>query len=178
VLEQIEVAGQSTLVLGDGRLGLLVAQVLKGAGARVTLAGKHPDKLHLARTLDLEARTRPEVTGRYDIVVDATGRREGLTDALAFVRPRGTVVLKSTFHGTMALEPWPIVVDEITIVGSRCGPFSRALDVLSRGDVQVEPLIAAVFPLSNGAAALDAAARQVKVLIEMPFKVSAAPPSA
>ncbi|MPZ17790.1 MAG: hypothetical protein GEV06_07755 [Luteitalea sp.] len=103
----------------------------------------------------------------FDVVVDVSGRAEGLTLALGLVRPRGTVVLKSTFHGTTPLEAWPIVVDEVTLVGSRCGPFTAALDLLTRTVVQTAPLVAAEYPLNAHRAAFEAAKTRLKVLFRM-----------
>jgi alcohol dehydrogenase len=105
--------------------------------------------------------------GRFDIVIDASGRPEGLASALALVRPRGTVVLKSTFHGAAPIATSPIVVDEVTIVGSRCGPFSKAIDLLSRRAIDVRPLISGTYPLSDWQAAFAAARTTLKVLIDM-----------
>src|SRR6185503_14065820 len=114
--------------LGDGKLGLLVSLVLLGAGARVTCAGRHPRKLeHLRRAgvdTTLVADLPPE---RVDLVVEATGSREGLERAMALVRPRGTLVLKSTVADAHHLSLAPLVIDEVTVVGSRCGPFAPAL---------------------------------------------------
>ena len=101
---------------------------------------------------------------RFDIVVDVTGRPAGLTRALELVRPRGTVVMKSTFHGEAPIESWPIVVDEVTLVGSRCGPFAPAIDLLASGAVQVKPLVARVAALDQHAAAFADAKHALKIL--------------
>jgi alcohol dehydrogenase len=101
---------------------------------------------------------------RFNVVVDATGRPDGMRKALELVRPRGTLVMKSTFHGEAPLAPWPIVVDEITIVGSRCGPFRRAIDVLASGAVQVRPLISRIAALDEYDAAFAEARESFKVL--------------
>jgi threonine dehydrogenase-like Zn-dependent dehydrogenase len=169
IFEQIPIdRNTSVAVLGDGRMGLLVAQVLKTATSAVTVLGRHEHKLEIARTLGLTtARSDSAVQGghRFDVVVDVTGRAEGLRRALEIVRPRGTVVLKSTFHGEAPLVSWPIVVDEISIVGSRCGPFRPALDLLARGAIQVKPLISLVAPLEDHEAAFAVARRALKVLL-------------
>lgn len=157
-------------VAGDGRLGLLVAQVLAHAGSRVTVVGRHPEKLAAARAFGVETLAADAVgqaRSRFEVVVDATGRRSGLETALALVRPRGTVVLKSTFHGAVPLATWPIVVDEVTIIGSRCGPFAEALELLASGTVNVAPLVTAVHPLKEWHQAFDAARTGLKVLIRM-----------
>jgi threonine dehydrogenase-like Zn-dependent dehydrogenase len=171
ITEQIDLSSApEAAVLGDGRLGLLVAQVLRHAGVRVTVVGRHAEKLAIARRFDLEAVAADgtdALRGRFDVVVDAAGRPEGLASALALVRPRGTVVLKSTFHGAAPIATSPIVVDEVTIVGSRCGPFPKAIDLLSRGAVDVRPLVSGVYPLSRWSDAFAAARTNLKVLIDM-----------
>lgn len=169
---QIEIAREaSVVVLGDGRLGNLCAQVLSSVSDRVLVLGKHARKLALLETLGIEARTlddRPP-HGSADIVVDCTGSATGLSTALELVRPRGTVVLKTTIAGTQTLSLAPVVVDEVTVVGSRCGPFDRALDALANGLVDVEPLISDRFDLSDGVRALERAAEPgvLKVLLTM-----------
>jgi threonine dehydrogenase-like Zn-dependent dehydrogenase len=171
IFEQVPV-DQSTrvAVIGDGRMGLLVAQVLKTATPDVTVLGRHDPKLAIAQVLGL-ASQRSEASvpdgSRYDVVVDATGRPEGLRRALEIVQPRGTIVMKSTFHGEAPLEPWPIVVDEVTLVGSRCGPFQRAIDLLAAGAIQVGPLVARVAPLHEYESAFADARRSLKVLFRM-----------
>jgi threonine dehydrogenase-like Zn-dependent dehydrogenase len=167
VLEQVDVAGRPVAVLGDGRMGLLSGLVLRSAGARVTIVGHHAAKLDVGRRLGLHAIDAAEVdpARRFPVVVDATGNPSGLRIACALVQPRGTVVLKSTFHGDTAMATWPIVVDEITLVGSRCGPFEAALDLLQRRAIDVEPLIAEVFPLSRAEEAFALSRTALKVLI-------------
>src|SRR5688572_14348612 len=132
VLEQIAITPATRCaVVGPGRLGLLVALVLRAAGAGVTIVGRGEARLNLARTLGFDAvagdATRT-LARHFDVVADATGQRDGLTTAKNLVRPRGTIVMKSTFHGEAHLPIAPLVVDEITLVGSRCGPFAAALD--------------------------------------------------
>lgn len=171
ILEQIAIRGSDRLaVLGDGRMGLLVAQVLRTAAPDVTVLGHHHDKLDVARSLGLEARHadmfRDDDRG-FDVVVDVTGRPQGLARALELVRPRGTVVMKSTFHGEAPLASWPIVVNEVTLVGSRCGPFPRALELLASGAVRVEPLVAAILPLEDYADAFARARHALKVIFRM-----------
>jgi threonine dehydrogenase-like Zn-dependent dehydrogenase len=159
------------IVLGDGRLGNLCAQVLVGVSDNVIAIGKHPGKLAVLDALGIETRLlhdRPRER-TADIVVDCTGSESGLTTALELVRPRGTIVLKTTIAATQTLALAPVVVDEVTIVGSRCGPFDRALDALANGLVDVRPLISARFSLSDGVAALRQAAEpdMLKVLLSM-----------
>ena len=167
IFKQMNVAADSRVaVVGDGRMGLLVAQVVKTVAREVTLFGRHEQKLAVARSLGLTTVLTSEATSRFDIVVDVTGRPEGLTRALQLVRPRGTVVMKSTFHGEAPIASWPIVVDEVTLIGSRCGPFEPAIALLASGAVEVEPLIARVTTLDDHASAFAAARTSLKVLFD------------
>jgi threonine dehydrogenase-like Zn-dependent dehydrogenase len=159
------------VVLGDGRLGNLCAQVLAGVCDAVLVVGKHPEKLALLDALGIRTALLADLPRdrMADVVVDCTGSATGLPTALGLVRPRGTVVLKTTVSGTQQL-PWAsIVIDEVTIVGSRCGPFDRALAALEDRSVSVLPLISARFDLSDGMRALDAAKQRdaLKVLIDV-----------
>jgi threonine dehydrogenase-like Zn-dependent dehydrogenase len=154
-------------VVGDGRMGLLTAQAIRTATPHVTVIGRHARKLAVARALGLAVLSSEEEVpqgSRFDVVVDVTGRPGGLARALQIVRPRGTVVMKSTFHGEGAIESWPIVVDEVTIVGSRCGPFLPAIRLLASGAVRVKPLIARVATLAEHASAFAEARTAHKVL--------------
>jgi alcohol dehydrogenase len=165
ILEQLgDVGGRRAVVLGDGKLGLLVAQVLAGAGADVALGGRHPEKLSLAARLELD--TEPPRPGA-DLVVDATGSPTGLAAALDLVRPRGTVVLKTTIAAEHRIDLASAVVNEVSVVGSRCGPFEPALDALATGRVQVAPLVEAIYSLADAVAAFAHAARPgaLKVLV-------------
>jgi threonine dehydrogenase-like Zn-dependent dehydrogenase len=173
ILEQVQVRPtNAVLVLGDGKLGLLAAQVLRLTGADVTLQGRNPAKLALANSLGLATATAeaaPRSAG-YDLVVECTGSAAGLETAHQLVRPRGTIVLKSTVAQPATLDLAPFVVDEITVVGSRCGPFEPALRALEQKRVSVAPLLSATYPLSQGAQAFALAARHgmLKVQVEMP----------
>jgi len=168
--------GARVAVLGDGKLAQLIVRVLAAGGARVTVFGHHGAKLKLAGgpgvTGVLLRRSRAKrdapARNRFPFVVEATGAPEGLAEALGLVEPRGTVVLKSTFHGAARLETWPIVVDELTVLGSRCGPFARALELLHAGRVDPRPLISAVFPLAQAPEAMRAAQAPgaMKVLVK------------
>jgi threonine dehydrogenase-like Zn-dependent dehydrogenase len=159
------------VVLGDGRLGNLCAQVLAGVTNHVLAVGKHPSKLALLRSLGIETALLSEVPSEpmADIVVDCTGSDTGLPTALRIIRPRGTIVLKTTMAGTQTLALAPVVVDEVTLVGSRCGPFDAALLALENGQVSVLPLISRRFDLSHGIEALDAAASGpvLKILLDI-----------
>jgi threonine dehydrogenase-like Zn-dependent dehydrogenase len=161
ILEQIRVnPGDEILVLGDGKLGNLCAQALRQASARVTVLGKHEEKLKLLKRAGL--RTIQLVNWqprRFDIVVEATGSPSGLQLAHSAVRPRGTLVLKSTIAANHQLSLAPIVIDEINVIGSRCGPFAPALEALEEKHVAVTPLIEKVYPLTDG---VDAAAHAAK----------------
>lgn len=169
IFEQVRVAPESRVaVIGDGRMGLLVAQVVGSVARGVTLVGRHERKLAVARALGLAAAGpgAPLTAHSFDIVVDVTGRPAGLTRALELVRPRGTVVLKSTFHGEAPLASWPIVVDEVTLIGSRCGPFAPAIDLLASGAVRVEPLIARVTTIEDHESAFADARTALKILFD------------
>lgn len=171
---QVELApGMHARVLGDGRLGLLCAQVLALSGVEVALHGRHPERgLHLPPGVvhagAIPAPPRPAAE-RAPLVVEATGDPQVLQQALGLVAPRGTLVLKTTSERAGALDLAPLVVDEITLVGSRCGPFQPALEALAAGRIAVEPLIHARFPLEEGAAAFARAARPgtLKVLLDV-----------
>jgi alcohol dehydrogenase len=173
ITEQIHVKPTDQVVLlGDGKLGLLIAQVLDLTGSDVTVIGRHPGKLQLLadrgiHTLLVDS-AGDGLEMQADIVIEATGTPAGLAEARRMVRPRGRLVLKSTYHGLADADFSSIVVDEIQLVGSRCGPFAPALRLLERRLVNVAPLIEARFPLSQGRLALEKAAQKgvLKVLIE------------
>ena len=168
ILTQVAIGGSATVaVVGDGRLGLLIGQVLAATGATVTMIGKHPRKLELARTFGLDARISSNELppASFDITVDVTGRPEGLTRAMALVRPHGTVVMKSTFHGETPVTLWPAVVNEITLVGSRCGPFDTAIELLEKGVVRTAPLVTGSYALDDFEAGFDAARTGLKVFL-------------
>jgi threonine dehydrogenase-like Zn-dependent dehydrogenase len=172
ILEQVSIASSDRVaVVGDGKLGQLIARVLKMTGCDLWLIGKHKDKLDVARQAGIrtvwhgDSAVFPEE--RFDLVVEATGSPQGLDAALALTRPRGVVVLKSTLHGPVTLDTSRIVVDEISLVGSRCGRFELALAFLAAGAIDVEPLISSEFPLSEGVTAMAEAAKTdvIKVVI-------------
>ena len=159
ILEQIALApGTPAAIIGDGRLGLLVAQVLKHAGARVTLVGRHGWKLDLARTWGVRVLSVGDedlAPSSFPLIVEATGSPLGISQALRLVEPRGTVVMKSTFHGAANFDATKLVVDEITLLGSRCGDFAPALVLLREGHVKVDPLVSKRFPLEQGLEAFE-----------------------
>jgi threonine dehydrogenase-like Zn-dependent dehydrogenase len=164
--------GERALVAGDGKLGLLCAWALHLDGMKVTVAGRHteraallPDAVELRLGM-LEADARS--VARFDVVVEATGRADVLPRVLSLVRPRGTLVLKTTTEAPTTIDLSALVVDEITLIGSRCGPFDRALEVLTDGLVPVEKLIDARYPLHEGgdAFARASAGGALKILLE------------
>jgi threonine dehydrogenase-like Zn-dependent dehydrogenase len=161
MVEQTEPGvGDRLAVVGDGKLGLLCAWVARATGAEVHLVGKHRDKLALAGpgVVTHELSEMNDLGRSSDIVVDATGSTTGLPTALGLVRPCGTVVLKTTVAGPHTIDLSPIVIDEVRLIGSRCGPFERAITALSHGEIDVEPLIGAIYSLNDAEAAFRAAA--------------------
>lgn len=163
--------GDRVSVLGDGRLGNLCAQVLAWSGCEVLVVGKHESKLDVLSDLGIHTALLGDVTPQHDqdIVVDCTGSPTGLPTALQFVRPWGTVVLKTTVAGEQTLALAPIVIDEIRVIGSRCGPFPDAIAALNAGRISVKPLISDRFPLDDAVAALQHTASQpvLKVLLDV-----------
>ena len=159
------------VVLGDGRLGNLCAQVLAKLSDQVLVVGKHQEKLALLTAMGIAtARLSDPLDDRAaDIVVDCSGSESGLPTALRLVRPRGTIVLKTTVAGQQTLAWAPFVIDEVTLVGSRCGPFDKALDALERGEVSVGALISDRFDLPRGLEALTRAQTKpvLKVLLDI-----------
>ncbi|MGC9334001.1 MAG: MDR/zinc-dependent alcohol dehydrogenase-like family protein [Anaerolineae bacterium] len=156
------------VVLGDGKLGLLVAQVLTLTGCDLLAIGRHPEKLDILAARGIPTRlAEDDPTAQADLVVECTGHAEGFQAARQILRPGGTLVLKSTYHGLVSSDLSQIVVDEIKIVGSRCGPFPAALHLLEQGLVEVEPLIEAIYPLDEVLAAFEHAAQRgaLKVLV-------------
>jgi threonine dehydrogenase-like Zn-dependent dehydrogenase len=155
ILEQIDIRRYPTAaVLGDGKLAQLIARVLKAAGVKVVMYGKHPNKLAFAQKAGIQTqRVRGDasdlkrVKETFRLVVEGTGSPTGLRLAQEMTEPRGTLLLKSTFHGAAPVETWPLVVKEITVVGSRCGPFDKAIALLRSGRVDPTPLISREFPL-------------------------------
>lgn len=161
--------GARIAVLGDGKLGLLVAQVLQASGYRVHQFGRHRNKLRIAEksgvTTEIAKSQLP--MAEYDWVVEATGSAKGLKQAVQMTRPRGTVFMKSTVHGSVALDTAPIIVNEITLVGSRCGRMEPALNLLSANKIHVSEMISEEFPLSKAPLAFKRATQRgvMKVLL-------------
>lgn len=171
ILERVTITSDdSVAVIGDGKLGLLCAQVVALTGAGTVLIGKHDEKLRIAARRGIETSTPTEAANRvrqFDVVVEASGAESGFNLALDLLRPRGKLVLKSTFHGTTEVNAARVVVDEISIVGSRCGRFAPALDLLKRSAIDVDSLISEEYPLSKGVHAMKRARAKgvLKVLL-------------
>ncbi|HEY0756537.1 MAG TPA: alcohol dehydrogenase catalytic domain-containing protein [Ktedonobacteraceae bacterium] len=177
ILEQIHLRPtQRVIVLGDGKMGQLAARVLALSGCELTIVGKHPEKLLLVESLGIAACLLSDVDEliqhgrrRVDVVVECTGSEQGLEMALRLVRARGVVVLKSTVAPQSLMHLAPIVIDEIQIQGSRCGPFAPALRALSQKLIDVRPLISGRYSLDNALIAFDYATQKdvLKVLVHM-----------
>jgi threonine dehydrogenase-like Zn-dependent dehydrogenase len=162
VLKQLNFDGRKWVtVVGDGRLGLLVAQVLRDANCQVRVIGKHPAKLALCEKWSIRSRPLDDIVPRHDqdVVVDCTGSASGLELAMQMVRPRGTVVLKTTVAASKPLNLAPVVIDEINIIGSRCGPFREAIRALAEKRIEITSLIHRRMKLEQGIEAMDLAAR-------------------
>jgi 2-desacetyl-2-hydroxyethyl bacteriochlorophyllide A dehydrogenase len=170
VIEAVHISPRDRVVLiGAGKLGMLVAQVLKLTGADLVVAVRRERQAKLLHQWGIRSVQRVELRDREaQVVVDCTGVPEGFADALNLVQPRGTIVLKSTYHGLPAADLTRVVVDEIRVVGSRCGPFDAALRLLENGQVDVESLIDARYPFEDALAAFEHAERAgvLKVLLE------------
>ena len=169
ILDQARIPrGAAVAVLGDGKLGLLVAQVLHAHGASVQLFGRHKSKMAILKNAGIVAHVGAKPSPIYEWVVEATGSAEGLRQAVAMTRPRGTVIMKSTVHGSVALDTAGVVVNEITLLGSRCGRFEPALRLLASGKLRLDEMISDRFPLSEAARAFARAAAPgvLKVLLD------------
>lgn len=158
ILDQVAIpAGAPVAVLGDGKLGLLIAQVLQLHGAQVVQFGRHRDKLKVAEKLGVTGELTPPDRPTFAYVVDATGSAEGLRQAVAMTLPRGTLVMKSTVAAQVAIDTAPIIVNEITLVGSRCGRFAPALDLIAAGRLNLDEMIHGEYPLADAPAAFEKA---------------------
>lgn len=171
IQEQVQIKPDDrVLVIGSGRLGQLIAQTLALTGCSLKVLARRPRQMELLRARGIDVISAPEIApGRFDIVVEATGSPQGFDLARKAVRTRGTIVLKSTYAGDLTVNMSGVVVDEITLLGSRCGPFAPALRLLDQGRVDVLPLIEARYPLEQGLQAFEHAAAPgvLKVLIEI-----------
>jgi alcohol dehydrogenase len=170
ILEQVSLPRRAEIaVLGDGKLGLLIAQVLNAVGHQVHQYGRHPSKLRISE----KAGVSTEIAGRhlpiaaYNYVVEATGSVNGLAHAIKMTRPRGTVILKSTVHGHVPIDTAPVIVNEISLVGSRCGRFEPALNLLTTKRIHLDEMVSEELPLSKAPQAFRLADRAgiLKVLL-------------
>ncbi len=179
VQEQVPMGrDRRVLVVGDGKLGQLIARTLALTGCELRVVGRHRDKLERLSRLGIATGTAEAIPARRaDVVVECTGNPEGLAIARRAVRPRGTIVLKSTYAGEATVNLSSIVVDEVTLVGSRCGPFAKALAVLEGGRLDLSDIISAEYPLADGVAAFEVAARPgvLKVLVRPGGAMSSRP---
>ncbi|PDW04221.1 MDR/zinc-dependent alcohol dehydrogenase-like family protein [Candidatus Viridilinea mediisalina] len=154
-------------VVGDGKLGAMIVQTLRLSGAEMTLVGRHPERWQLFQSQGIACCHSDDLgQAQFDFVVDCTGQAAGLATARALVRPRGRLLLKSTFHGPSQLNLTQLVIDEVLLLGSRCGPFAPALRLLERRLIETEPLIHARYPLAEAISAFAAAHGAMKVLLE------------
>jgi threonine dehydrogenase-like Zn-dependent dehydrogenase len=169
ILDQVRIPrGTPVAVLGDGKLGLLVSQVLKAHGTQVHQFGRHKDKLRIAEQVGVSTEIAKKLpVAKYEFVVEATGSGEGLRQAVQMTQPRGTVIMKSTVHGLVAIDSAPVIVNEITLVGSRCGRFEPAIRLLESRKVRVDAMISEVLPLKKAPEAFRKAATPgvLKVLL-------------
>lgn len=169
--EQLRLApNQKVAVVGDGRLAQLIARVLNLRHPGLVCFGRHQNKLDMLKKLGIKTSTKIENADEhaFDVVVEATGREGGFSDTMRLVRPRGTVVLKSTIASKNKTDFAPAIINEITIVGSRCGPFRPAINALASGLVSVDDLVSAVYPISEYKKAFEEAAKpgNLKILLK------------
>ncbi|HZC46517.1 MAG TPA: alcohol dehydrogenase catalytic domain-containing protein, partial [Candidatus Acidoferrum sp.] len=158
IFEQVHLArNEAIVVLGDGRLGAIVALALKGEKYLPIVAGHHPEKLARLTNLGLQTAEESTLLEKFDVTIDCTGNEYGFRRAVELVRPRGKIILKSTAAAAAEINFAPIVVNEITVIGSRCGRFQPALDALAAGKIDPRPLIDETFALNEGIAAFEAA---------------------
>lgn len=172
ILEQVHIApDKKVIVLGDGKLGLMIALALNASNINLTLVGKHQNKLDLAAAQGVKTKLLQdlEIKKEYDFVVEATGSITGFETSLALTKPRGTLILKSTIAASKEFNLAPVVIDEITIVGSRCGQFAAALRLLASKKIDVNPLISDIFTIDNAVEAFEKNKEKssVKVLVKV-----------
>jgi len=173
ILEQVPIQpAHRVLVIGDGKLGLLICMVLRLTGCDLTLVGKHPEKMALAKDMGVQTISLGEFSESshaFDAVAEASGNQTGWELAVRSVRPRGTLILKSTYHGDVHFNPAPLVINEIAVIGSRCGRFAPAVRLLERGLIDPSPLISGVFPLDRAQEAFTRSAESdsFKILLKI-----------
>lgn len=168
ILEQIHLHPTDRVaIVGDGKLGLLCAQVLRLPGCDVTVVGRHPERWDVLHTQGIRTTTDGGSNERFDVVVDCTGQPSGFVTASRLVRPRGRLILKSTFATEASVNLSMLVVNEICLIGSRCGPFAPALRLLEQGLIHTGPLIAKRYTLRHAIDAFEAVPNQLKILLEV-----------
>ncbi|MFC1834596.1 alcohol dehydrogenase catalytic domain-containing protein [Thermodesulfobacteriota bacterium] len=173
ILEQVKILPANRgLIVGDGKLGQLIGMVLRLTGSHITMVGKHPEKLERFSELGGSVVLLDELSARddrFDVVVEASGNPSGWKLALEKTKPRGTLVLKSTYHGGLDFNPAPLVIDEITVVGSRCGLFGPALRIMERGLADPSQLISRILPMERGEEAFQLARERgnLKIVVRM-----------
>ncbi len=169
--EQVHIKHEdSVLIIGDGRLGQLIAQLMHLKGCTLLVIGKNKSKLNMLDNFGIDTKLSSEkFEQKFDVIVECSGSREGLEMALNLAKPRGKIVLKSTIAQKYNLDLAKLVIQEIQLIGSRCGPFKPAIRLLSRGFVKIQPLISACFPLEQGLKALNFAKQKnvIKVILTM-----------
>ncbi|MFN5342587.1 MAG: MDR/zinc-dependent alcohol dehydrogenase-like family protein [Roseiflexaceae bacterium] len=154
-------------LVGDGKLGLLIAQVLRLPGCEVTVVGRHPERWALLHRQGIQTVASTAAEGWYDVVVDVTGNPDGLKTSRKLVRPRGRLVMKSTVAAETQLDLTMLVVDEIQLIGSRCGPFAAALRLLQRNLIETEPLLSGIYAMDDAMTAFTASKGALKVVLDM-----------
>lgn len=171
IRQQVEIgASDRVLVVGDGKLGLLVAQALTAGGSDLLVIGRHEEKLSILRRRGIDTGSADDVReGSFDLAVECTGNSEGFGLARRALRPGGTLVMKSTYAGELTFDASSLVADEVHLVGSRCGPFAPALELLVADTIDVDSLVHARFALDDALAAFERAATKgtLKVLLGM-----------
>jgi threonine dehydrogenase-like Zn-dependent dehydrogenase len=170
IFEQTEIQPRDRIaILGDGRLGAMVALAIKSRGLRPVVGGRHENKLQRLAKLDIAGETESRLEPGFDVVVDCTGSPGGLSRAMELVRPRGKLILKTTVAGSSGINLAPLVINEVQVIGSRCGRFGPALDAMREGRIDPRPLISEIFPLKHGLAAFGRAsdATAFKVLLKV-----------
>jgi len=170
ILEQVHIKPtENVAVIGDGKLGSLVAQVLKTNGNDISVFGKNKNKLSIIEAFNIRTYlSENEANEKFDIVIECSGNPAGFIKALDIIKPRGTIVLKSTYHGNLNIDFAPVVVNEINIVGSRCGRFEPALRFLEKKLIRTKDLITIIFKLDESISAFNTAQEKdsLKVLIQ------------
>jgi threonine dehydrogenase-like Zn-dependent dehydrogenase len=169
--EQLQIEKDKKIaIIGDGRLGQLIVRVLKLNHTNLTCFGRHENKLKMLQEIGIKTKTAISTTDEhtFDVVVEATGREGGFLDTMRLVKPRGTIILKSTIASKNKLDFAPAIVNEITIVGSRCGPFRPAINALASGMISVDDLVSQVYSLSDYQKAFEAASKSenLKILLQ------------